>query len=59
MVNESGAERELKVHDARVLAVVFVNPSAAPNPNGGYSYNYNFRPGAWIFGQTADAARGR
>jgi S1-C subfamily serine protease len=51
VVNESGAERNVKVMAREFSPWVFVNPSAAPNPNGGYSYSYNFRPGVWIFGQ--------
>jgi C-terminal processing protease CtpA/Prc len=51
VVNESGAERNVKVMAREFSPWLFVNPSAAPNPNGGYSYSYNFRPGVWVFGQ--------
>jgi C-terminal processing protease CtpA/Prc len=51
VINESGTERTLKVMTREFSPWVFVNPNMAPNPNGGYSYNYDFRPGVWFFGQ--------
>jgi hypothetical protein len=52
VINESGAERTLKVMAREFSPWVFVNPNAAPNSDGGYSYSYNYRgPRTWFFGQ--------
>lgn len=50
VVNESGAERDVKVTTREFSPWVFVNPNPNQKP-GSYSYSYSYPGRGWFFGQ--------